>query len=69
MSYKEAKEDGIMIEESRSMTTPTFYYPLCAECGAEVIRTHYKREIKYLCPRCKRYNDAIKRLEQKIKGL
>ena len=29
MSYKEAKEDGIRIEESRSMTTPTFYYPLC----------------------------------------
>lgn len=69
MSYKEAKEDGIRIEESRSMTVPTFYYPLCAECGAEVRRTSYNREIKYLCPRCKRYNDAIKRLEQRIKGL
>lgn len=69
MSYREAKEDGIRIEESRSMATPTFYYPLCAECGVEVRKTSYKCEIKYLCPKCKRYNDVIKRLEQKIKGL
>lgn len=69
MSYREAKEDGIRIEESRSMAAPAFYYPLCADCGAEVRRTSYKRDIKYLCPRCKRYNDVIKRLGQKIKGL
>lgn len=55
MSYNEAKEDGVRIEERPFFTA---YFPLCVECGEEVRSMSYIRGLKYKCKKCREL-DAI----------
>ena len=50
MSYYEAIEDGIRTEKHGRNT---IYYPLCCNCGNEVMSMSYLRAVKYTCNDCK----------------
>ena len=50
MSYNEAKEDGVRIDETG---LKTLYYPKCSVCGSETKSWNYLRDLNYTCKTCK----------------
>lgn len=63
MSFLEAKEDGVRCDERGFMTA---YYPLCTDCGAEVMSLNYIRGQKYRCKKCRAeeyFSDKERRTE------
>ena len=51
MSYSEAREDGIPLENHNGHT---WYYPPCRMCGSPVPSWNYLRDSTYTCQECKK---------------
>ena len=52
MSYFEAKEDNIRIDDGFGKNRMTAYYPKCWSCGEEVKTFSYSQKKKYTCECC-----------------
>ena len=61
LSYYEALEDGIPMEEGRYSTR---YYPPCRVCGAPVYSWSYLRGTQYICGDCRKEMVALEMRER-----
>ena len=59
MSYKEAKRDGIRMEEANARFGQTLYYPPCRFCGTEVRTLTYIPGRIYSCVHCRKHRHAL----------
>lgn len=64
MSYYEALDNGIPMEEQRNGMTA--YYPPCHYCGAPVKSFTYNPSFQYACAACRKEAVAQKRAEQAV---
>jgi len=59
VSYREAVEDGVPV--GRDLRGFVEYKPPCSICGASMHSWNYRRDVQYMCIRCRaKYNRILK---------